>query len=61
MFVIFISDFQELIEDYCKLYADDRKIIRVIEDESSVESLQIVIDTSWTKEWLRSSSQANAR
>ena len=61
MFVIFISDFQELIEDYCKLYAGDRKIIRVIEDESSVESLQIVIDTSWTKEWLRSSSQANAR
>ena len=38
----------------CKLYVDDSKIIRVIEDESSAESLQRDIDsvTKWTREWL---------
>ena len=30
MFVIFINDLSEVIEDYCKLYADDSKIIRII-------------------------------
>ena len=38
--VIFINDLPEAIEGYCKLNANDSKIIRVIEDESSVESLQ---------------------
>ena len=37
MFVIFITDLPEVVEGYCKLYADESKIIRVIEDESSVE------------------------
>ena len=36
MFVIFINDLPEVIEGYCKIYADDSKTIRVIEDESSV-------------------------
>ena len=40
MFVIFINDLPEMIEDYCKLYTNDSKIIRIIEDESSVDSLQ---------------------
>ena len=31
MFVIFINDLPEVIEGYCKLYAGDRKIIRLIE------------------------------
>ena len=52
MFVIFVNDLPEVIEGYCKLYADGSKIIRVVEDESSVESLQRYIDsvTKWTKE-----------
>ena len=43
----------EVIEGYCKLYADDSKIIRVIGIMIS-ESLERDIDsvTKWTKEWL---------
>ena len=35
MFEIFINDFPEVIEGYCKRYADDSNIIRVNESESS--------------------------
>ena len=54
LFVLFIIDLPDLIEGFCKLYADDIKIIRIIEDESSAESLQRDIDlvTNWTREWL---------
>ena len=54
MFVVFINDFPKVIEGYYKLNADDSKIIRIIEDKSSVESLQRDIDsvTKWTKELL---------
>ena len=54
MFVMFINDLPEVIEGFCKLYADDSKIIRVIEDDSSADILQRDIDsvTNWTKEWL---------
>ena len=45
MFVVFINDLPKVIEGYCKLYADDSKIIRIIEDESYVESLQRDIDS----------------
>ena len=45
MFVIFINNLPEVIYGYCKLYADDNKIIRVIEDESSAKSLQRDIDS----------------
>ena len=52
--MIFINDLPEVVEGCCKLYADDSKIIQVIKDESSAESLQRDIDsvTHWTKEWL---------
>ena len=54
VFVIFINDLPEVIEGYCKLYVDDSKIIRVIEDDSSAEYLQRDIDsvTNWTKKCL---------
>ena len=54
MFVMFINNFQEVIEGYCKLYADNSKIIRVIEDDSIADTLQRDIDsvTNWNKEWL---------
>ena len=43
-----------MIESYCKLYADNSKIIRVIEDDSIYDTLQRDINsvTNWTKEWL---------
>ena len=52
MFVIFINDLPEVIEGYSK--RDDSKIIRVIEDESSAETLQRDIDsvTNWIRKWL---------
>ena len=51
LFVMFRNDLPEVIEGFCKL-ADDSKIIRVIEYESSAESLQRDIDSvnNWTKE-----------
>ena len=41
-----------VVEGYCKLYAVDNKILRVIEDESSADFLQRNIDsfTYWNKE-----------
>ena len=43
-----------MVEGFCKLYADDSKIIQVIKDESSAESSQRDIDsvTNRTKERL---------
>jgi hypothetical protein len=54
LFVIFINDLPSILENYCKLYADDSKIIAIIKDELSNESLQKDIDsvTDWTKNWL---------
>ena len=54
MFVMFINDLPEGIEGYCKLYVDDSKIIRVIEDDSIADTLQRDIDlvTNCTKECL---------
>ena len=43
MFVAFIEGYC-IIEGYCKLYADDNKIIKIIEDKSSAESSQSNID-----------------
>ena len=40
IFVVFINDLLNVIEGYCKLYADDSKIIRIIEDESNYKILQ---------------------
>ena len=44
MFVVNINDLRDVIEGYWKLYADDGKIIRTIEDEFSAESLHRDID-----------------
>ena len=54
MFEVFINDLPKVTEGYCKLYADESKIIRNIEYESHVESLHKDIDsvTKSTKEWL---------
>ena len=51
MFVIFINNLQDVIQVYCKLYVDGSKIIRVINPESSVKSLERNIDSvnNWTR------------
>ena len=45
MFVKFRNDLPDVIEGYCKLYAYDSKIIRVLEDESRAKFLQRDIDS----------------
>ena len=54
VFEIFINGLPNFIDGYCKLYADDSKIIIIIEDDLIAESLQRDIDsiTNWTREWL---------
>jgi hypothetical protein len=54
LFVLYINDLPDRITNTCKLYADDSKIIAVIEDTASALSLQKDLDAinDWTKDWL---------
>lgn len=53
LFVIYINDMLELIENECEAYADDTKIISVIKSFSSILSLQTDLDNicRWSKDW----------
>ena len=53
LFTIFINDLPDKIKNECKLYADDSKIIGVIEKEESTIDIQKDIDSmqSWAKTW----------
>ena len=44
MFTIFINDLPEYIKNQCKLYADDCKLIGVIENEGGLVQIQKDID-----------------
>ena len=52
-FVIFINDLPELVENFCKLFADDSKLIGIIrksEDKLTVQSdLDKLVD--WSRVW----------
>lgn len=54
LFLLYINDLPEYIEDFCRLFADDSKIVSIIEDMASVERLQRDIDavSDWTRTWL---------
>ena len=53
LFTIFINDLPENIKNQCKLYADDCKLIGVIENEGDREQIQGDIDKLklWAKIW----------
>ena len=53
LFIIFINDLPENIKKQCKLYADDCKLIGVIENEGGLEQIQWDIDKLqlWAKIW----------
>ena len=43
LFTIFINDLQKNIKNQCKLYADDCKLIGVVENEGDLEQVQVDI------------------
>ena len=43
LFTIFINDLPENIKNQCKLYADDCKLIGVVENEGDLEQVQVDI------------------
>ena len=53
LFTIFINDLPENIKNQCKLYADDCKLIGVVENEGDLEQVQVDIDKLqlWAKTW----------
>lgn len=54
LFLLFINDMPELFSNQSKLYAEDSKIIAMIEDIGKALALQNDINalTDWTKNWL---------
>ena len=55
LFVMFISDMPEVLENLCELFSDDSKLFRNVRlwDEDSNKSMQIDIDAlvAWSKRW----------
>jgi len=53
LFTIFINDLPQRVKNECRLYADDSKLIGVIEKEEDVICIQQDIDNlqSWAKTW----------
>jgi ribonuclease P/MRP protein subunit RPP40 len=52
LFILYINDLPECVSCECKLYADDSKLISVVEDGLVGLHDDINSVTSWTKEWL---------
>ena len=53
LFLIFINDMPSLVQHFCKLFADDTKLIAVIRDQSDYTTLQCDIDklVNWSRVW----------
>jgi len=53
LFTIFINDLPDKVKNECRLYADDSKLIGVIEKEGDVIDIQKDIDSmqNWAKTW----------
>lgn len=53
LFVLFINDMPALVSHFCKLFADDTKLIAVIKNWEDVTNLQSDIDalTKWSQDW----------
>jgi hypothetical protein len=54
LFSIFINDMPDLFRNICKLYADDCKILAVVDNAQQIADLQSDIDAAvnWSKTWL---------
>jgi len=53
LFTIFINDLPDKIKNECRFYADDSKLIGIIEKEEDAMYIQKDIDSmqSWAKTW----------
>ena len=53
LFTIFINDLPEKVKNQCKLYADDCKLIGLIEKEEDVQLIQKDLDELqfWAENW----------
>jgi hypothetical protein len=53
LFVLFINDMPQVASHFCKLYADDSKLIGVIRSNRDIERLQTDLDSLvvWANEW----------
>ena len=60
LFIIYINDLLELIQNDLKAYADDNKIISIIKNFYSNHKLQLDIDRvfKWSRDW---SAQLNVK
>ena len=54
LFIMYINYLPESVGGFCRLYADDNKIVSIIENMESVMRLQERIDavSEWTDKWL---------
>ncbi|XP_065658167.1 uncharacterized protein LOC136082677 [Hydra vulgaris] len=51
LFIIYVNDLPDKINNVCKMYADDTKILSTIESKKDCERLQS--DINWITEWTR--------
>jgi hypothetical protein len=54
LFLIYINDLPDQLENICEMFADDSKILSVIRNEASCLSLEddLAKIDEWTKNWL---------
>ena len=53
LFLVYINDMPEVVSHFCKLFADDTKLLAIIRDDSDKIALQKDLDAlaKWSKEW----------
>jgi hypothetical protein len=53
LFLLYINDMPDIVENICKLFADDSKLIGVIKSAEDLKKLQIDIDkiVHWADYW----------
>ena len=63
LFVLFINDMPNLLENVCKLFADDTKLIGTIKNSLDLKSIQSDVDKleKWAKDWLMSFNEPKCK
>ena len=63
LFVLFINDMPNLLENVCKLFADDTKPIGTIKNSLDLKSIQSDVDKleKWAKDWLMSFNEPKCK
>ncbi len=63
LFVLFINDMPNLLENVCKLFADDTKLIGTIKNSLDLKSIQSDVDRleKWAKDWLMSFNEPKCK